>query len=612
MATEPGFSRRDFFKTVSTAAGAAGMVGIGTDALAATAMSQDAAAAAPSPLPEPAASPFPTMNRRSLGWLRLLWEKAVTADDWGSNGVPHPWWDRYTNPVVLSYGRFDLSFSAYGVLMMADQTPAWREVYTRITDEFAKRYPTYWGAVDWLTQIGDDPKRAKYPAQVMATLPPNLRGNYNRFGWTANGTDPYGIQKDPIGADGYLFFRGWFHLLLGTYKYVSGDDKWAKPFKVTGYGDEEFEWDHHRLATRLEEQYRQRPEGPHCENTKIWYYCNSAATLGMYLYDKVYNKQTHRAADNFLEYSRKNYVGVGVDGKLAWVTAYYDPLVNFKLNTPGAAGGLSAAFLIAPQNREYAAFLYEAAVNGLGYRAPNAQVRSNPGALVMARELGDTQVVERLQAAAEREGVPRFFGKRNEMFGWWTNFPTEGYPRGQASATMMVSQIGRPGDWLRALQAPFMDKFTAPTVEGVDFPAMGLFQAWNDAAGGTLNVGTYAASPDKRGAATSFKITNLPSSSAVRITVDGQPFTRFEVTGPTSIRIDSTIDTRQFRIVTGYRGTNQRADDQPRQLQDRAAVDAAGGLATVRPQADKGVEPGRPAARSLLSVKGAGCACCSA
>ena len=109
MATESGFSRRDFFKTVSTAAGAAGMVGIGADALAATAMSQDAAAAAPSPLPEPAASPFPTMNRRSLGWLRLLWEKAVTQDDWGSNGVPHPWWDRYTNPVVLSYGRFDIS-----------------------------------------------------------------------------------------------------------------------------------------------------------------------------------------------------------------------------------------------------------------------------------------------------------------------------------------------------------------------------------------------------------------------------------------------------------------------------------------------------------------------
>ena len=53
---------------------------------------------------------------------------------------------------------------------------------------------------------------------------------------------------------------------------------------------------------------------------------------------------------------------------------------------------------------------------------------------------------------------------------------------GQASATLMVSEIGRPGDWVRALQAPYMNKFTAPTVEGVDFPALGCYQAWNDPA----------------------------------------------------------------------------------------------------------------------------------
>ncbi len=515
--------------------------------------------------------------------------------------------------MVLSYGRFDLSYSAYGILMMADQTPAWREVYTRITDEFARRYPTYWGAVDWLTQIGDDPKRAKYPPQLMATLPPDLRGNYNRFGWTANGTEPWGLQKDPIGADGYLFFRGWFHLLLATHKYVSGSDKWASPFKVTGYGDEEFEWDHHRLASRLEEQYRQRPEGPHCENTKVWFYCNSAAALGMYLYDKVYNKRTHLAADNFLEYARKNYVGVSADGRLEWVTSYFDPRVNWKLNGP-PAGGVLTAFLIAPQNREFASFLYEAAVNASGYRASNATVRANANMLLMARELGDTAIADKLKAAAERESDPRFFGKQNEMFGWWTNFPTEGYPRGQGSATMMVSEIGRPGDWSRSLQAPFMDKFNAPTVEGVDFPAMGLFQAWNDPSSGTLNIGTYAASPDKRGAATAFNVTSLPNAGAVRITVDGQPFTRFTVTGPNSIRVDATVDMHQFRIVTGYRGAEQRADEQFRQQPDlRATGPVAGavaGLTSPQRHADNGVPSAPPPGRNLFSVTGAGCACC--
>ena len=52
-------------------------------------------------------------------------------------------------------------------------------------------------------------------------------------------------------------------------------------------------------SRRGEAQYRARPEGPHCENTKIWFYCNMAAALGVCLYDKVYNKQTHAAAANF-------------------------------------------------------------------------------------------------------------------------------------------------------------------------------------------------------------------------------------------------------------------------------------------------------------------------
>lgn len=596
MPKKGGVSRRDFVKTAGVAAGVAGVPSISTpEALA-------QASPSPSSLPEPPASPFPTLNRRTLGWLRFLWEKSTTRDDWSSNGVPHPWWDRYTAPVVLSYGRFDLSFSAYGILMMADQTPAWREVYARITDELAKRYPTYWGSIDWLTQIGDDPKRARYPQPIMATLPPNLRGSYNRFGWTANGIEPWGLQKDPIGADGYLFYRGWFHLLLATYRYVAGDDKWASTFKVTGYGDEEFEWDHHRLAGRLEAQYRERPEGPHCENTKIWFYCNTAATLGMYLYDRVYTKQTHRSAENFLEYARKNYVGVSSDGKLEWVTQYFDPIVNWKFNAP-PAGGLSTAFLLAPQNREFASFLYEAAVNAAGLRTPNAAVRANAGMLLMARELGDSAVAEKLKAAADRESDPRFFGTDREMFGWWTNAPTEGYPRGQASAMLMVSEIGRPGDWIRALQTPHLDKFTAPTVEGVAFPSMGLYQAWNDPATGTLTIGTYAAAPDKRGQPTVFNVTHLPDAANVRITVDGQPFTRFTVTAPTSIRIDTTIDLRQFRIETGYRGAAQRADAGVGQEPGRRTASTAG-LASGRQRSSR-------TSRPVFSVNGGGCTCCS-
>eukprot|EP01050_Picozoa_sp_SAG11_P010893 SAG11_NODE_1117_length_5798_cov_10.203194_4_plen_132_part_00 len=53
--------------------------------------------------------------------------------------------------------------SSYAMLLMADRTPAWREVYTEVLDGLTKRYTAFWAAVDWLTQFGDDPDRQAYP-----------------------------------------------------------------------------------------------------------------------------------------------------------------------------------------------------------------------------------------------------------------------------------------------------------------------------------------------------------------------------------------------------------------------------------------------------------------
>ncbi|MGH8691336.1 MAG: hypothetical protein ACREUS_09945, partial [Burkholderiales bacterium] len=171
------------------------------------------------------ANSHPELNPRARGWLTHLWEKATTADDWSRAGEPHPWWDRYSTVPMLNFPRFDLSESTYALAIMADTTPAWREVYTRIADELVARHTTFWAAVDWLTQIGHDPKRADYPAWIMkALVPQHLRGQYDAPGWTANGVQPWGLQPDPIGADGFLFFRGFFNLVLSVYAYVSGDD----------------------------------------------------------------------------------------------------------------------------------------------------------------------------------------------------------------------------------------------------------------------------------------------------------------------------------------------------------------------------------------------------
>ncbi len=601
MTTPRDHSRRRFVKQLGTAAG---MLAAAPGEAAAQAQ---AAPALPT-LEETPRSVHPTLNRRTRGWLRFLWEKATTPDDWNADGVPHMWWDRYSNPVVTSYGRFDLHNSSYALLLMADQTPAWREVYTRIADGLASRYPTYWGAVDWLTQIGDDPRRENYPPQVMAGIPERLRGRYNRIGWTANGIEPWGLSPDPIGSEGNLFFRGWFNLLLGIYKYVSGDDKYERPFPVTGYRDERFEWDQHRIAALLESQYRERPEGPHCENTKIWFPCNAAAGLGMFLYDRLSGRDTHRPVQGWLEYARDNFIGMSRDGRLEWVTNYYDPIVNHKANG-GPAAGVGVAFLLLPQDRETATLLYESAANALGWNDPSVEIRASATGLVMARELGDHTAVERLRAAAEREYDPRFFGGHDEKFGWWFGL-NEAYPRGQRSASMMVAEVGDGDAWNRAFDAPHLDKFDAPTVEGVDFPALGVYQAWNDVESGTLHVGTYAAAPERRGDATSWRVTNLPDPGDVFILCDGAPFSRFAADGPNAIRIDGDIGLHRYQIFTGYRGPDPRQAEARRQERRRRAAAAAGVAAASARGAHRPPRDTRQATATFSSGDGPTCACC--
>ena len=214
---------------------------------------------------------YPATSDRSRGWLRYLYRKVTTPDNWDKDGQPHAHWDNITDPPVTSWHRMDLVRSGYAMPLMANQTPAWREIYGRVLDELLVRFTGYWAAKDWLDQIGEDPRRAQYPEEwYHMFIPPFLRGHYDVPGWTANGVAPWGLQKDPIGADGNLFFKGDFLLLLGFYVYVTDDEKWNQPFAIVRHGAETFSWTHSRIAEHLFSQMSQRPEGVHCENTKIW------------------------------------------------------------------------------------------------------------------------------------------------------------------------------------------------------------------------------------------------------------------------------------------------------------------------------------------------------
>ena len=347
---------------------------------------------------------------------------------------------------MTNFPRFDLQESSYALAMMADVTPAWREVYARILDELLRRYTTFWAAVDWLTQIGHDPKRKEYPEQWKGVLvPAHVWGEYDSPGWTANGIEPWGLQRDPIGADGNLFFRGFFNLVLSIYAYVADDGKWHAPFQVAGVERSRHEWTHACIAEFLGNQWAQRPEGPHCENTKIWPYCLSAAGLGLQLFDRLYRTSYHWVYDRWVEHARERFIRTTPDGRFQSLALYYDPILDHAQHL-GSGGGLAPAFYVLPQNRALAETLYESGVAALGWRDPAREIGRPDGrmgsiVLMLARELGDDVVEKRLREAIDTAFEPRHFGEEGSEFGYWFGLG-EPYPRGQWSALAICADVG--------------------------------------------------------------------------------------------------------------------------------------------------------------------------
>src|SRR5262249_27265949 len=127
----------------------------------------------------------------------------------------------------------------------------------------------------------------------------------------------------------------------------------------------------------------------------------------------------------------------------------------------------------------------------------------------------------------------------------------------------------------------------------------GVSQAWNDPATGMLHVSTYAAAPDKRGAATRWRVSNLPSVTNLTLRLNGQPFTRFVAVGPRTIELTTTIEANQFEIVPGYRGGGTRVAEAPQPAKPAAAAHASL-VASVA-----GEQP-----RALPLTPAAGCPCC--
>ena len=89
-------------------------------------------------------------------------------------------------------------------------TPAWREVYGRILDELVFRHTGWWAARTGSPSSATTRSAVPTRTRTVSVIPADRWGDYDVPGWTANGIEPWGMQWDPIGADGNLFFRGFF------------------------------------------------------------------------------------------------------------------------------------------------------------------------------------------------------------------------------------------------------------------------------------------------------------------------------------------------------------------------------------------------------------------
>jgi len=212
------------------------------------------------------------------------------------------------------------------------------------------------------------------------------------------------------------------------------------------------------------------------------------------------------------------------------------------------------------RSQQWGGWLYEQSVRMLGYSNPKARIfplipdpRMIAIALMFANEVGDDVTETRLREFVEENYEPRTFGEENDRFGWFFGWG-ERYPRGQHSALMMIPELGGRGAWSRWSNAPDPAKFTAPTVEGVDYPAIGLSVARNDVDSCELVVRTYAATPSRTGEPTSFRVIRIPEPDKVRVTCDGDEFTAWHRSGAGEIELDLTIGEHTLVVRTGYHG----------------------------------------------------------
>ncbi|MBS1870255.1 MAG: hypothetical protein JSS99_11390 [Actinobacteria bacterium] len=482
---------------------------------------------------------MPALSDEAMGWLAYLHRKVGFGGTWSKDDVPHEAWDDRSFTPSGNFPRYDISWASWSLALMAETTPAWRETYTGILGYMAERYLEYWALYEWLEHRGDDPMRDRYPPEWASGLPPDLVGRYNISGWAGNGMGGYEYDPDPVRGGGQnLMYKGYLNLALSLYAYVSGDDRYDRPFDVVYDEDHVFRYDHRELNELIARQWREFWPGIACEAGKIFPWCNNLTGTAVRLFDTMHGTSLSYAYDNWKRYASRHYFQAGTEtGPIESVTNYYDPGIDFHLNAPDLQG----ATIYAPVtwhgiglDRPLFERMYEGMLrhflreqpDGTAYLSPvpgmdvDANAATGLGA-ACALELGDRETYSALRGWIEASYEPTWDDEHGEFsFGFGLD---ERWPRGQYNGWVMPAFVlERPGQWQALHTHPNTAKFREPTLEGVDYPTVRVRQAFYDSAERVLNVAVTSADERALGRPTTLTISNLLDGAQYRLQLDGQ------------------------------------------------------------------------------------------
>ena len=414
---------------------------------------------------------------------------------------------------MLCWHRFDLIDSTYAVALMADVTPAWREVYGRILDELIFRHTGWWAASDWLTQIGHDPDRADYPDLYRLLIPEHLWGNYDVPGLDRERHRAVGPADGPDRRRRQPVLQG---LLPRDARPAPAHDRRRAVERAVRHRPRRREHLHvvplrdRRAPARAVDRARptaataRTPRSGRTASPARASACSCTTCCAAPTTTTVFDALVDRRVPHQVPASRR-----ATSCRRA-VTLYYDPILDVHHEVPAMVGMVPAPYL-APQVPDDARRLFEAGMSQLGLWEPTGPV-APPGTAhvgdcaVDGQGVGPAPHRRRARRRRSTSTTSRRGTRARGEFTWGFELD-EPHPRGQYNGTMAAAQVATEGSWWRLANVGPGNRFDEPTVVGVDFPTVALREARWDPATSTLTV-TPVGIGDATGR-TTFRVTTI-------------------------------------------------------------------------------------------------------